>query len=297
MFLKQNSSHLTIRSPAKINWLLHILDKRQDGYHNIISLMHCINLFDTIRFEPSNTTEIISNMNIAQKDNLVMKAMVALLNYIKEDKSVKIILNKEIPIGAGLGGGSSNAAYTLIGLNILWDLHLTNQQLMEIGGAIGSDVPFFFNCPISIVQGRGELIKPLTIAEHYHLLLVKPDISIPTKWAYNEFSKSRTNSSPNKLTKEKNNLDNIKFFFDALNTRDYPLLRDLAYNDFEFTINNHYPIIKEFKKKLIKKGAIMAQISGSGSVVFGLYKNKEESQKASESFSDIWHRIVYTLTS
>jgi len=175
---------LTYKAFAKINWALSVLNKRNDGYHDIISLMHAIDLYDTLIFEPSSGIEIQTELPIKRENNLIYKAIIALQQYTGIKKGIKVTLQKQIPIGAGLGGGSSDAATTLKALNELWGLNLGVNTLQEIGASIGSDVPFFFNLPLCIVEGRGDIIKPLKIEKSYTLVIVKPKFSISTKWAY-----------------------------------------------------------------------------------------------------------------
>src|SRR4030042_5652117 len=130
-----------LKAPAKINWLLTILGKRKDGYHNIISLMQCISLYDKISFKKAESLVISSGLDIPVEINLVYKAASLFKKYTSCNDGAKITLQKNIPVSAGLGGGSSDAAYTLLGLNILWSIGLNNRELSTIGRKIGSDVP------------------------------------------------------------------------------------------------------------------------------------------------------------
>src|SRR5208283_2003129 len=139
---------LTVKAHAKINWSLLVLDKRDDGYHNILSLLHCIGLYDVLEFELSDTLTLESDMDIPFQQNLVYKAAALMKNYSGTAKGARIILKKEIPSGAGLGGGSSDAAHTLMALNDLWELDLGKAELKALGSALGSDVPFFFEGPL-----------------------------------------------------------------------------------------------------------------------------------------------------
>ncbi len=295
----------TLLAPAKINWSLSVLNLRSDGYHNILSLLQCIELFDELRFEPSQNIEVISNMDIPAEQNLAYKAALALKNHYGIDKGARITLNKSIPIGAGLGGGSSDAAHALMGLNSLWGLRLDRDDLMTIGKKIGSDVPFFFHCPLGVAKGRGELVTPLNIETSYPLLLVKPPISISTSWAYEMLSLQRTKECKNvenkavlaELTKNGNNRDNIRLIYKSLVQRDFLLLRDFAGNDFESIITAHFSIIGKIKNELLDSGAHIAMMTGSGSVVFGLFNNRREALIASKKFKSFWYAVVDTLKS
>lgn len=293
----------TSLAPAKINWSLYVLDARADGYHNILSLMHCIELFDELRFEPSENIEVVSNTDIPAGQNLVYKAALALKNHYEIDKGAKIILKKSIPTNAGLGGGSSDAARTLMGLNRLWGLQLDRNELMTIGEKIGSDVPFFFHCPMAVVKGRGELVTPLNIETSYSLLLIKPPVSISTPWAYEMLRQQRTKKCQNgvnkailpKLTKNGDNGDNIRLIYKALVQRDFSLLRDLVSNDFESVVTTHFSIIGKIKNELLNSGAYLAMMTGSGSVIFGLFNSRREAVIASKKFKSFWYTVVDTL--
>ena len=292
----------TVLAPAKINWTLNVLDERPDGYHNIQSLMHCISLYDELGFDLSGNIEVISNMNLPPEQNLVYKTAVMLREYSGTDKGAKIILRKSVPSGAGLGGGSSDAAYALIGLNRLWKLGYDNSELENIGRNIGSDVPFFFHCPIGLIEGKGEIITPLDIDATYTLLLVKPPASISTSWAYKTLKKERVRVFENggvqssaELTKNGFKRDNIKLIYEALVQRDFALLRNLISNDLESIATAHFSIIGKLKKELLDSGAYIAMMTGSGSAVFGLFENRREAVIASRNFTSFWHAIVNTL--
>jgi len=162
---------ITLSPPAKINWSLYVLGKRDDGYHNIISLMQCVDLHDTITLQPSAAIELHTDMKIPAEQNLVFKAALALREAAGTTLGARIHLKKDIPSGAGLGGGSSDAAYALIGLNRLWGLELETDTLKRIGASLGSDVPFFFDSPAALAQGRGEMLFPEHISGSLKLLL------------------------------------------------------------------------------------------------------------------------------
>ncbi len=281
---------LTYKAFAKINWALSVLNKRNDGYHDIISLMHAIDLYDTLIFEPSSGIEIQTELPIKRENNLIYKAIIALQQYTGIKKGIKVTLQKQIPIGAGLGGGSSDAATTLKALNELWGLNLGVNTLQKIGVSIGSDVPFFFNLPLCIVEGRGDIIKPLKIEKSYTLVIVKPKFSISTKWAY-EFLNLET-----ELTTEYKKINNNIWQL-------YLLLYEGAYsnfhswNDLEKSVSRKYPEIEKIKKKLLEAGALMSLLSGSGSTVFGVFNNEVDANETLKIFEGYWCKVVQTLTS
>jgi 4-diphosphocytidyl-2-C-methyl-D-erythritol kinase len=288
---------LVLKTPAKINWTLYVLDRREDGYHNILSLMHCIDIYDTLAFEYADDIELISNMDIPAEQNLVFRAAAMLRGHSGTKTGAKIVLKKEIPFGAGLGGGSSNAACTLIGLNRLWRLGLSVEELKTIGSRLGSDVPFFLNCPIAVAEGRGESLTALEIDIAYTLLMVKPEVSISTSWAYEKISSKLKVQNSKKLTKIGDKINNIKLIFDALKRGDTRGLKSLVHNDFEDTVISVYPIIGVLKKKLTDAGAIISLMSGSGSTVFGVFEDRDKAVEASEYFASYWNRVVLTSVS
>ena len=285
---------LTLKAPAKINWSLYVLDKRADNYHNILSLMQCIGLYDELTFCPSEQLEVVTDMDIPAEQNLVFKAAQLLQQKTPTKKGARIVLKKEIPSGAGLGGGSSDAACTLSGLSKLWDLGLDRSRLKAMGSTLGSDVPFFFDCPSAMAGGRGEILTPLDIVRPYTLLLVKPSISVSTAWAYGAREGAKRLLE---LTKTGDNVDNIKLIFEAINNSDLSILKSLVHNDFEDTVIQRYPVIGALKEGLLEAGAALALMSGSGSTVFGLFKDRPAAVRAAGRFSGHWSRVVETLTS
>lgn len=288
---------LTIEAPAKINWFLRILRKREDGCHDIVSLMQRITLCDTLTLEHSDRIEVITDANIPLADNLVYKAAVLLKERAGADSGARIKLKKEIPLAAGLGGGSSDAAATLTGLNRLWDLGMTAEGLADIGASLGSDVPFFLSSPAALVEGRGERVSPWRPGSSRILVLVKPSIGVSTAWAYARAGESLgEKSSPGSsgiLTKEG---DNIKLFCRALDEGDFPLLRSLRRNDLEPPVLCRYPVVGEIRERLERAGALFSSMSGSGPTVFGVFRTEEEAFEAGKNLFPYWHRIVRTVT-
>ena len=274
----------TQKTPAKINWFLSILNKRDDGYHNIISAMQCIDLFDTLSFEESNDVEVISDLDLPAQDNLVFRAAALLRDRASCNRGARITLKKEIPIAAGLGGGSSDAAATLIGLNQLWELQCDPAELLSIAAEIGSDVPFFLGGPFSLISGRGEKVSDIPDAPSVDMLLVKPDFGIPAALAYRSFNR--------KLTKK---AVDIKLFCSSLAKKDFRHLQQIASNDLEQSVFRMYPAVKEIKEQLIESGALMSMMSGSGPSVYGIYHSAEEAEEAATGMGDNWCRVVKTL--
>ena len=274
----------SVQASAKINWFLLIKGKRPDGYHDIVSPMQCVSLFDILSFEDAPEIELVSDLDLPAEENLVYKAAVMLKRGVSYARGAKIVLEKNIPLAAGLGGGSSDAAQTLIGLNRLWGLGMGEEELMAYGARIGSDVPFFMRGPFSVVEGRGETVSRLKTDVAVDMLLVKPDIAIPASWAYGKYVAELTKKSVD-----------IKLFCHALGRKDLTSLRQKVFNDLERGVIERYRVVAEIKEMLLENGAEIASMSGSGSAVFGVFNTEDEARKASKLMGDYWCRVVKTL--
>lgn len=283
---------LTLKAPAKINWTLAVLAKRIDGYHDIQSLMQTISLYDSLAFAKSRHLRVVSSLTIPNERNLVYRAAQALRAETACSLGATITLSKDIPTGAGLGGGSSDAAATLKGLNQLWQLGLSVGELAEIGAAIGSDVPFFFAGAGAIVKGRGEIVAPLQMTQRCVLLLVYPLFGVSTVWAYSALAERRARD----LTNSQDNLDNIQLLFDILEKKDFSRSQPCLRNDLEEVVSAKHPVIGEIRQQLLDAGALAARMSGSGSTVFGLFPDEKKAEDASLRFPGCWTRVVRTLT-
>ncbi len=279
---------VSLYAPAKINWFLKIIRKRNDGYHDIISSLHTINLFDTLIFKHSDSLNVDSKIEIPMDENLVYRAAFNLKQRYLYKKGADITLIKRIPLASGLGGGSSDAAYTLLGLNLLWDLRLNKEELHLIASEIGSDVPFFLNGPLAFIEGRGEIVHPLSTESSFLMVIAKPPIYISSEWAYKKFDKL----NPPVLTKSP--ID-IKLFCQALNKEDFAILNIMLINDLERVVIDSYPVVGEIKNKMIENGALYAAMSGSGPAVFGIFKNREKAEKTIKAIKPHWCCLVNTL--
>lgn len=249
-------------STAKINLGLFILNKRVDGYHSINSLKYPIPLTDVIEILPAETFSLqIIGKEIAGniEDNLIWKAY----NLIKSNhpiSPVKIVLQKTIPMGAGLGGGSSNASFVLRGLNDFFELNLSDNLLREYASQLGSDCPFFIaNCP-QIASGKGDELAPFDLSlKGKFLYLIDPQIHIGTAEAYAGVQPKEVN-----------------FNWEELKNMDFEFWRKELKNDFEDSIFPVHPELAELKKLLYKNGAVYASMSGSGSSIYGIFETKPE---------------------
>jgi 4-diphosphocytidyl-2-C-methyl-D-erythritol kinase len=287
---------LTIKAPAKINWFLHVLGLRDDGYHEIRSLVQKITLYDVLTFLPSEDLILeTEEASIPVEQNLVYKAAALLRKTYGVKKGARITLDKHIPIGAGLGGGSSDAAAALAGLSELWSLSITREELNGIACRLGSDVPFFLGGPLSFAQGRGEKLTPCRARKTACLLLVKPPFPVATAWVYGELRKGRWNTEKLRLTNISDKVDNIEFLINSIERAEFRDAAESISNDLESVTVKNFPVIAEIKKELVDEGAIFSMMSGSGPTVFGIFSSPEEAGEASKAFEDRWTAVVNTI--
>lgn len=267
---------LTIKSPAKINLFLDVLKKRDDGYHQILTLMQAVDLCDRLTLQKTEKGISISCDYPgcpSDERNLAFKAASLLMREAGIERGVDIRIEKRIPVSAGLGGGSSNAAFTLLGLNRLFDLGLSVDRLHQLGQQIGSDVPFFIYSGQALAKGRGEEIVPVKLYRDYWLVLACPHLEVHSGWAYGKVKISLTRER-----KEVNYmlLESHHGFFDAL-----PLFK----NDLEEAVAGEYPILCRLKDVLISSGAVKSSMSGSGPTVYGLFDRKPQAQEVARKLS------------
>lgn len=281
-----------IKTPAKINLLLHVKGKREDGYHDIVTVMQAIDLYDELLIEKAENLELICTSPDIPSDenNLVYKAAVKLREFTGINEGARISLNKNIPVAAGLGGGSSDAAAALSGLNRLWGLGLTVETLCGLGREIGSDIPFFLGGPTAAGYGRGDELIRLSNETDYWYLLVNPGIMISTAWVYSQVDKGgfeRVSPGENwigplvqpnlELTKE---VVHIKIFLPDGLRLDGNNIWLFPYNDLEGVVIRRYPVIKKIKDEMVARGAMCALMSGSGSSVFGIFRDRDSAERA-----------------
>ncbi len=266
---------MIVKAYAKINLGLHIIGKRTDHYHNIETIFHRINLFDEVNIENSDEISISSSDERLPKDgrNLCWKAVEILRKELGVPHGARINIRKNIPIGAGLGGGSSDAAVVLRTLPVLWNVTADQELLQTCALQIGSDVPYFLHDGSAAAEGRGEQLHPVDVQLPYWIVLVHPKIHISTPWAYGELSKRRNGTFPVRPKI----LDN--FLQDAHKT----ILS--AENDFEPIVFEKHPSIRSIKEKMLSLGAVHSLMSGSGSSVFGLFDDMVGALKAVEHFT------------
>lgn len=262
-------------SPAKINLGLRVIGKRPDGFHDIETLFQEISLTDRIEFHESSNWEfeVLGADLDSGSRNLVTRAADALSAAAGRAKCGHVRLIKEIPIGGGLGGGSSNASVALIGLSKLWNLHWKREPLLEIAANLGSDCPFFLYGGLVQGTGRGEVLVPMDGCLAGYLVIVTPTFGIQSSWAYKSIRLPLTNRE--KTTK-------LMFCPKAGNPPDQS--RDIPSNDLEYIVLVEYRELSEVKRKLEKLGAEASMLSGSGSSVFGVFPNRLRAVHAAQQF-------------
>ena len=271
---------------AKINLGLFVHGKRPDGFHELETVFQQLSLADNLFFEDvtSGIEVVCEHPRVPSgSGNICYQAVVALQKIATVPHGIRIVIKKNIPVGAGLGGGSSDCAAVLMFLNKHWRLGLSLEELSEIGLTLGSDVPFFIYGGTMYAQGRGEILTPISVDRAYACLLVYPGIGISTAWVYRNYKISLTNMQ------KKCKLQNI-----LPQTGVVGFGRCLR-NDLESVILPEYPVIASIKKRLKQMGALVSLMSGSGSTVFGLFDpEKEIESKWPEVFPETEFRVFLT---
>jgi 4-diphosphocytidyl-2-C-methyl-D-erythritol kinase len=273
-------SEITVFAPAKINVTLRILDRRPDGFHNLWSIMQTVALEDEVQIRLRADRQDIrlrcdATQLAADQSNLVYRAAAEVLERAQHAIGLDIELRKRIPIGAGLGGGSSDAAATIIGLNHLLQLKWSPKQMADIGQSLGSDVPFFLFAPSAFVAGRGESVRSVVIENIRWVVLVNPRFGVNTKWAYQELAATRTAVKP---------LSQVQRELDRQSRVSWLQLNAAAENDFEAPVFASHEGLREIKRTLQAQGAEIALLSGSGATVFGVFADEARARLAQAQF-------------
>jgi 4-diphosphocytidyl-2-C-methyl-D-erythritol kinase len=270
--MKKNMDSLEIKANAKINLALAVKHKREDGYHEIELIFQEIDYYDTLTISKNNYLKFSTDSEVlkSESNNLCITAAQLLVDEFNLP-GLEIRLAKRLPIGSGLGGGSSDAAAVLRGGLDLYGIHYSNKRLFNIAEKIGADVPFFLIGGTAYGSGKGEILKSISIVSDYHVLLVLPDINISSKWAYKNLNLP--------LTRKNDEYKFRGFSFQNLNLMKF---RSEFYNDFENLVFKHHPQLSSVKSELYDNGAVYASLSGSGSALFGLYSSQSLAEKAGE---------------
>lgn len=276
---------IILKTPAKVNLGLHIHRKRKDGFHELETIFQMVSLYDELELEvlPSGIELECATPGIPKDyTNLACKAALLLQRFCQgKGRGVRIRLKKNIPFGAGLGGGSGNAAGVLMGLNRLWNLNIQQEKLSTLSCELGSDVPFFLTSPCAFGMGRGEQLEALDSNAKFKVLLVFPGFPISTSWVYQNLNL--------KLTKRENNISILR---KTLSLPDIAGLGSNLYNDLEPVVIQRFPEIQAIKDELKAQGALGVLLSGSGSTVYGIFDDSEKAYTASSELTGDWKRVV-----
>lgn len=265
---------------AKINLSLDIISKRADGYHNIDTLMARINIFDKLEIEETKDDKFSyeSNVNLGKlEDNLIYRAYETMKSLAgNKATGLRVKLTKNIPIAAGLAGGSTNAAETMKALNELWKLGLSRDDLMKAGAKLGADIPFFFLDRAARATGIGEILEPFKIKTPLKILLVNDGTNISSAHVY-------------KNTKLFGHIDNAKIV-NGLEAGDWSVVNDFE-NVMEDVVLKDFANLNPIKENLIKNGAIKALVSGSGASIFGVFRDEDRLNRAFENLKDSYNFV------
>jgi len=278
---------LKLQARAKVNLTLEVLGKRTDGYHEIASVMQALALHDTLTIEPSDDLSLVSNWpEMESADNLVLRAARLLQRTVQIGQGARFRLEKEIPLAAGLGGGSSDAAAALRGLNELWGSHLSLSELADLGGSIGSDVPFFIYDGTALTEGRGDRVTPLPPLPKHWVVLVVPEVDIVHK---------------------------TKHLYGLLSTDDYtsgaatravaaalrsgvPPDRELFMNVFQRVAIERFPQVRLWRDRMCQLGADTVWLAGSGPTLYTLLAEEEPARRLGRSLEAEGGQVYVTWT-
>ncbi|HVO73573.1 MAG TPA: 4-(cytidine 5'-diphospho)-2-C-methyl-D-erythritol kinase [Ignavibacteriaceae bacterium] len=273
--------NLEIKTPAKINIGLNVIRMRPDGYHDIETIFYPVNLFDKIVIKESSEFNFTCSNSSIQDDpeNLVIKAK----NILEKQSDKKLLchidLEKNIPISAGLGGGSSDAAAVLTGLNSFFGLNIPNKALYLMSSELGADVPFFLNPKPSFAFSKGDELGEINFKINYPVLIVNPGIHVSTKWAYENIK-----HKPAKI-----NLQSLL----GNKIPDWISLKGILKNDFEEIVFRNFPEIGEIKNQIYFSGAMFALMTGSGSTVFGIFPDMISAERAEKVFKQKYFTFIH----
>lgn len=271
---------IILKAYAKINLGLDVLRRREDGYHDVRMIMQSVGLYDKLTLKKITKDEILLNSNVGSlpnnEKNLVYKAISLIKQECGITSGVKADLEKNIPMAAGMAGGSTDAAAALIGMNKLFDLGLSQEKLMELGVKIGADVPYCIMGGTALSEGIGEVLTQLPPMPHCYILIAKPRISVSTRFVYENLEANKLPYHPD-----------IDGMIEAIKQDDLSGVTDRLSNVLETVTEKKYPIISQIKKAMVEAGALNSLMSGSGPTVFGIYEDQDTAMKALDKIQDI----------
>ena len=273
--------HIKLKAYAKINLALDVTGRRDNGYHDVRMIMQSINLYDELlifrnsKDDMNDSRRIIIETDSSEipdnEDNLVYKAAKLFMDECGTENGVRIVLKKNIPVAAGMAGGSTDAAAVLKGMNSLFELELTQERLCEMGVKIGADVPYCIMGGTALSEGIGEILTPLHPMPECTILIAKPDISVSTGYVYTTFDSLSEKRHPD-----------VDAMISAIDRGDIMEISKMLGNSLEGVTQEEYPIIKNIKKTMLGNNAMGALMSGSGPTVFGLFDDRKKAEAAAE---------------
>jgi 4-diphosphocytidyl-2-C-methyl-D-erythritol kinase len=261
---------VVLRASAKVNLALEVLGKRADGYHEIATVMHAVDLTDRIVLEDADAVALTTTARELPTggENLCVRAARLLQESVGVERGVHIALDKRIPVGAGLGGGSSDAAAMLLGLTRLWRLRLGRERLHAAAVKLGMDVPFFLGAGRTLATGRGERLRALPAGGGYALVLVNPQFPLSTAEVYGRVGPAVFTDGAR-----------TRAMVEALRRRSATAVAQALYNGLEVAVESAYPVIRRMKAALLGAGALGAVMSGSGPTVFGVARSLDHARQ------------------
>lgn len=271
---------IELKALGKINLGLDVLGRRENGYHDVRMVMQTLYLYDQITITKKETPGIELKTNLfylpIDENNLAYRAAKLLMDEFGIEEGVSIYLDKHIPVAAGMAGGSSNAAAVLFGINRMFDLGLSQQELMDRGVTLGADVPYCIMRGTVLAEGIGEILTPLPALPKCYVLIAKPPISVSTKLVYEKLDSHEIEDHPD--------IDGI---LEGLEAQDIQKIAACMGNVLEKVTVEEYPVIDEIKNVMKEEGALNAMMSGSGPTVFGIFDNKHLARKAAEKIRNM----------
>ena len=270
---------ISLKALAKINLGLDVVRRREDGYHEVRMVMQTIHLYDRLEMEKTATQGIELSTNLSylpvNENNLVYRAGKLLMDEFGITEGIKVYLNKRIPVAAGMAGGSTDAAAMLYGMNELFELGLSREQLMERGLRIGADVPYCLMRGTALADGIGEILTPLAPMVKCPVLIAKPAISVSTSFVYQNLKLDADTKHPD-----------IDRLIRDIRKQDLGAIAGDMGNVLESVTIPNYPVIAQIKEQMMDSGAINAMMSGSGPTVFGLFEEEETAQAAYQKMKE-----------
>lgn len=270
---------ISVKALAKINLGLDVIRKREDGYHEVRMIMQTIHLFDRLEIRRNNSGRITIETNLlflpTNENNLAYKAAKLLMDEFQLRDGIDIRLQKHIPVSAGMAGGSTDAAAVLYGVNRLFELGISREELMQLGVKIGADVPYCVMRGTALAEGIGEQLSPLPPMVKCPVLIAKPQINVSTKFVYENLKLNAQTVHPD-----------IDRLMDDIKARDLKKIAADMGNVLETVTIPNYPVISEIKENMLAHGALNAMMSGSGPTVFGLFEDEDTAAAAYEAMRE-----------